>query len=365
MDADVARLAQQFMHDRAMYHLEPARAHGFADDDLGRVVLPRIGKHVVGDALARQSNRVSAELLGQPQGLGDAIPFGLAQPLMPRCLDIERRPGSAKAVGDALGMAHELQRARLFTDADKQALAGRPGPGDGVLLHIVQHLLVDTLGGPPQRQLTQGREISGREIVLERALRLVGHIDLALAQPLNQIIGRQVDDFDLRAVYDPVGHGFAHPHPRDLGDDIVQALQMLDIDCRVDVNAGAEQFFDIQIAFRMPRSRRIAVRQLVDEDQRRPARQDGVDIHLREFAALIGDAAPRDCLQAFEQCFGFLAAMGFDNANDDIDTHRPSAAGGLEHLVSLADAWRRTQENPKLAPFSPGGGRQQGVRRRS
>jgi hypothetical protein len=123
--------------------------------------------------------------------------------------------------------------------------------------------------------------------VLERALCLVGHINLALAQPLDQVIGRQVDDFHLRAVYDPVGHGLAHAHSRDLGDDVVQAFQMLDVDGGVDIVPAASSS-SINSAsdaaglahWCAPARRRTS----------RPARQD-VNIHLK-LAAFAGDAPP-------------------------------------------------------------------------
>ena len=39
-----------------------------------------------------------------------------------------------------------------------------------MLLHVAEQLLVDALGGTPQRQLAQRRQVAGREIMLDRAL---------------------------------------------------------------------------------------------------------------------------------------------------------------------------------------------------
>ena len=103
-------------------------------------------------------------------------------------LDMERRPRRMQPVGQALGIAHEARSARILADADQDALARRPGPGDGMRLHVGEQLLVDALGGAAQGELAQRRQIARREVVLERALGLLGDVDLALLQPLDQVV---------------------------------------------------------------------------------------------------------------------------------------------------------------------------------
>jgi hypothetical protein len=67
--------------------------------------------------------------------------------------------------------------------------------------------------------------------VLERALGLLGHVDLALFQALDQIVGREIDELDgVGAVEHRIRYGFADAHARDLGDDVVEALDVLDVD---------------------------------------------------------------------------------------------------------------------------------------
>ena len=74
--------------------------------------------------------------------------------------------------------------------------------------------------------------------MLQRALGLLGDIDLALLQPLDQVVGREVDQFDgVGAVEHLVRHGLAHPHMRDLRDHVVEAFDVLDVDGGVDVDA--------------------------------------------------------------------------------------------------------------------------------
>ena len=76
------------------------------------------------------------------------------------------------------------------------------GPGIAWACMWVQELLVDALRGAPQRQLAQGRQVARREVVVERPLGLLRDIDLALLQPLDQIVGREVDDFDVIGAVD-------------------------------------------------------------------------------------------------------------------------------------------------------------------
>ena len=99
------------------------------------------------------------------------------------------------------------------------------------------------------------RQVAGRKIMLERSLGLLRNIDLALPQALDQVVWREVDHFDLvGSVEDRIRHRLPHAHAGDLGDDIVEAFDMLDVERGIDVDAGGEQLLDIEIAlgWRLP-----------------------------------------------------------------------------------------------------------------
>ena len=68
----------------------------------------------------------------------------------------------------------------------------------------------------------------------------------------------------------------------DLRDDVVQALDVLDVDGGVDVDAVAEQLLDIEIALGVAAAGRVGVGELVDQHDLRTARDDGVEVHLLE-----------------------------------------------------------------------------------
>ena len=152
---------------------------------------------------------------------------------------------------------------------------------------------------------------------------------------------------------------------RDLRDDVVQAFDVLNIDGRVDVDAMLQYLFDVEIALGMPAAVRVGMGKLVDEHDLRPARNDRIEIHFRQRSALVFDLTARNDFEALHQRLGFLAAVGLDDADDDIVAVFFARAGGLQHRVGLADAGRRADENPQLADtaFLAPGGLQQGFRR--
>ena len=81
---------------------------------------------------------------------------------------------------------------------------------------------------------------------------LLGHIDLALAQACQQFHGRQIDQLNLMDfIENAVRDRLAHDDAGNLGDDIIETFQMLDVNRSVDINASGKQLFDILIAFGM------------------------------------------------------------------------------------------------------------------
>ena len=207
-----------------------------------------------------------------------------------------------------------------------------------MLAHMRQQLLVDALGGSPQRQLAQRRQIAGREEMADRALGLLRHVDLALVEALDQILGGEVDDLDIVGLIEnAIGHGFAHADPGDPGDDVVEALDMLDVQRREYIDPGGDQLLDIEISLRVAAAGGVGVGKLVDQDELRAALQDRVDIHLGQQVAFVFDLLPRDRLEAVEQGLGLAPAMRLDDADDDIDPLTPLGLRRQQHLIGLAD----------------------------
>ena len=66
-----------------------------------------------------------------------------------------------------------------------------------------------------------------------------------------------------------VRDGLAHPDAGDAGDDVVEALEVLDVQRRDDVDAGIQDLVDVLPALLVLRARCVGVRQLVN--RARPA----------------------------------------------------------------------------------------------
>ena len=364
MDADIACAADKRVGHRTLEPQPPARLFGAADNDMGDIARRRVPHDFLGLIGARPGDRLTAQMFRETQGRGDPVAGGLSQMHGSRRFDIERHPRRTEAVSEARGIAHQRSAAGMIVDADKHPVASRPGTRYGMRLHMGQQLLVNPLCRAAKRELTKGRQVSGRKIVLDRPLRRVRHIDLAVMQPFDQVIGRQVDDlYIVGAIDDRIGNRFAYADTGDLGDDVVQAFDMLDVERRIDVDAAREQFLHIHIAFGMTAAGRVGMRQFVDQDETGTPRNDGVNVHFIENAALVVDRPTRHHLQAIDQRLGFLAAVSLDDADDDIDPVGFARMGRGQHFKGLADTGRCTQKNFQAAAGFPLRPRQERVRR--
>ena len=89
--------------------------------------------------------------------------------------------------------------------------------------------------------------------------------------------------------------------------------------------------------------------QLVDEDERRAAREGGVEIELAEHRAAVLDRARRQPLEPREERLRLGPAVGLDPADHHVDTRRVLGSRGLEHRISLPDAGGGAEEHLELS----------------
>ena len=120
---------------------------------------------------------------------------------------------------------------------------------------------------------------------------------------------------------------------------------MLDVERGPDVDAGGDQFLDVLPALGMAAFGRVGVGELVDDDQLGLALQRRVDVELLDGPAAIVDDPARQDLEALEQRAGLRAAVGLDQADDDVDALGLEAARAQQHRVGLADAGRGAEED--------------------
>ena len=256
-----------------------------------RAALAGDARDGVGDVVAGLDDQVGAEHrreLAQRAELALLVGVRLASG--------GRHPEEVELGAEALGRApcapHEPLGARVGLDEREQPLADglREVGGQRVLARADdlgdQALGLDLLGHLAQRDLAQRREVLDAEEAVERGIDALGLVDLAGAQAGEQGLGAEVDEHHLvGAAEHRVGHRLAHARAAELGDLVVERLEVLDVDGREHVDAGVEQVLDVLVALLVLEARCVGVGQLVDQRDLRRAPQDGGEVHVGEVGA--------------------------------------------------------------------------------
>ena len=130
VDADVAGRRTRSCTTEPCSDLEPARARGLADDDMGDVLLAGEAQDVVVDAprAGGKGDGLSAQPLRQPHRLGKPVALRLAELEASPRLDAEGGPGRVQPVCKPLGVAHE--RWRIWGPRSRTPGCARPRPRD-------------------------------------------------------------------------------------------------------------------------------------------------------------------------------------------------------------------------------------------
>ena len=113
---------------------------------------------------------------------------------------------------------------------------------------------------------------------------------------------------------------------------------MLHVDGGEDVDVGVEEEEDVFVALGVAAAGDVAVGELVDENDLGFALEDGIDVHLLEERALVFDLAGGDVFELGGEFGGAFAAVGFDDADDDVFTALAAANAFREHAEGFADA---------------------------
>ena len=301
------------------------------------------GNQPLGRALGPHAHHGGAQALRQTDVLLQR--FGVAcldaVRLLLRRLDVDGVPPRAQTARDARAGAEHARRQRVRAHADHHPFRDE-GRFEPFARPVAGRLLPHFVGHGAQGELAQRGQIALAEEIRERLLDLFRLVDLALTQPAAQFLHRDIDVDDLvGAVEEGIGHGLAHAHAGGAGDGVVERLEVLDVDRRQHVNASLEQFEHVFVALGVPRARHIRVRQLIDHADPGMTPHDGVDVHLLEHGAAVLDPAARHDLEVLHLRLGLGAAIGLDDADNDVEAARAQGMRLLQHLVGLAHARRR------------------------
>ena len=209
---------------------------------------------------------------------------------------------------------------------------------------------VEPEGDLLHRQLPQLRQLLRREEVVHGRLDPLAGIDLSGLQPLAEVFRRKVDVDDLVGHRDHVvGQPLFDANARGPLHDVVQALQVLDVERGDDADARSQQFFDVEVAFRIAAAGRVGVGQFVDQGDGRAAGQDGVEVHLLEQDPAILDLAARHLFEFADLRHGLGPAVGFHEADHHVNALLSQAVSLLQHLEGLAHPGGKPQVDLQLA----------------
>ncbi len=171
-----------------------------------------------------------------------------------------------------------------------------------------------------------------------------------MSKPAPQRFRRDVDQFDLSCLTDDlVRHRFALFDAGDLGDDVVEAFQVLDIERGNHRDARVEQRFDVLPTLFVSTARDVAMGVFVDERHFRLAAQHRLDVELRERASAVGDVVRRNHFDALDQLADLFAAVRLHDRRDDVGAALQPAMRFAEHGAGLADTRRGAEVDAQLA----------------
>ena len=88
----------------------------------------------------------------------------------------------------------------------------------------------------------------------------------------------------------------------------------------------------------MTRARSVCVRQFVDDHDIRLAREDRIEIHLLQLDLAVVNALSRYHFEIADSREGFLTAVRFNEANDDVHAGAPRDVRIVEHANGFPDS---------------------------
>ena len=94
---------------------------------------------------------------------------------------------------------------------------------------------------------------------------------------------------------------------------------MLNVHCRVNIDAVVKKFLNILVAFKVTASRRVGVREFIDKDQLWFSCEDGVEVHFFHDVIAVLNFFARYNGKVCDKSLSLGSLVGFNNADDNID----------------------------------------------
>ncbi len=265
-------------------------------------------------------------------------------------LDPDREQVGAQSMCQPPRVADDLAGMRPGIEAYQHAFSGRSHFSNPMLGHVLLELFFRLLGGAPQRQFAQRRQVPLAEEIIQCRLDAVGRIDVAMPHALAQGIGRDIDQLHLVGlVQDPVGQRLAHAHTGDTRHQVVQALQVLDIERGDHVDACIQDLLDILVALDMPGAWNVGVGQFIDQHHFGMPRNNGLGIHLFERYPAVGDFLTRNHLQIPQLRLRLGPTVRLHVAHHHVGTPALAAVPLVQHRIGLPRSGSRGQVDAQPA----------------
>ncbi|STW90011.1 Uncharacterised protein [Klebsiella pneumoniae] len=140
---------------------------------------------------------------------------------------------------------------------------------------------------------------------------------------------------------------------------------MLDVNGSENIYPGLQQFIHILPALWMAGAWRIAVRQLIHQNQRRTAGEGGVEIELIDVPPAMGKPPRRQSAQALQHRGGLFTAVGLRHANQNIQPLGAQPLRFRQHRPGFPHPGAGAKEHFQFAAMRGGGVLQQAVRVRA
>ena len=348
----------KFRRRRGPQQRSPAASLRLADQHAGRTARACVFDQGRGGRRAAQRHGACAQRFSQAQDVDAPVALRVGQAQQRGRLHVDGRPLRVERVGDPLARAHELLRLRVGTDGDQQPVAGQVGARWRSRQALRPCRRIDTVCCPAQREFAQCHQVRLAEEAFDRRTDLVGHVDLALLQALQQVVRGQVDQLDLVGLVEHVvRYRLALTDTRNLRDQVVETFEVLDVERRPHIDAGVAEFRNVLPALGMPRRRlavdQVRVRQLIDQQDPGVTLQRGVEVEFLAHHAAIADRLQRQALQRLEHALGLATAVRLDVTDHDVGPRRLGRERRLEHRVGLADSRRSPEEDTQPPAACP------------
>jgi hypothetical protein len=237
-------------------------------------------------------------------------------------------------------------------DCDEESFAGAPDGFERTCGAEFAEAFFDAFGDEAEGEFAEGGEVGVFEETIGGGAGAVGEVDFAFLETFAEGFWGEVDELDLVGEFeDGIGDGLVDGGAGDLTDGVGAAFDVLDVERGEDVDTGVEEFDDVLVTFGVAPTFGVGVGELVHEDEAGAglAAEEGVEVHLGDIDAAVGEVLAGEDGEAGEEGLGLGAAVGLDDGDEEVGSFLELLLGGAEHGVGLAHAGAHAEEDFQAA----------------